>query len=408
MVPVTPRKTPDERQQECIKLALAKWHKGIIHFKQLAHKFNVVQISLQNWAHGGATHKEAHAHQQKVPPSVEKALEDWHKQLNNCGFPPCMDLSMEMALVLAEQRTVKQNNPELLKLRQHWIANFLDGHPTLAKKIWVLLDWQWVMSNNVQSLCDCFRKLQRLLWKHRFQSNDIYNMDAKGFVLGYSAKIKVICRRGSHPPRVTQDGTQELVTVIECSSAGLVVLPSVVIYKGAGQYMGWHSETSDPDTVFASAPNDWSDDDQGLEWIKRFYTHTFSNCLPLIQILGGHRSHFWSQFCQNAFAHNMIMFCLPTHSTYLPQPLDVGLFGSLPQYNWIAADDHMQDTLTGIVKGTSWQFYSVACTVAYTANNIKAACHKTAIFLFNPDSVSTQLQVRSVHSPVQHHSILIL
>ena len=61
--------------------------------------------------------------------------------------------------------------------------------------------------------------------------------------------------RGRCAPRVTQHGTQELVTVIKCCCAGVVVLPSFVIYSGAGQYMGWHSETSDPDSVFASSPN---------------------------------------------------------------------------------------------------------------------------------------------------------
>jgi hypothetical protein len=107
--------------------------------------------------------------------------------------------------------------------------------------------------------------------------NDIYNMDEKGFVLGYSAKAKVICQRGQRPPEVTQDGNREVVTVIESCSADLVVLPSFVIYKGAGQYMGWHSETSDPDAVFDSSPNGWTEDELDLEWIKHVETHTFSS-----------------------------------------------------------------------------------------------------------------------------------
>jgi len=199
-----------------------------------------------------------------------------------------MDLLQAMALVLAEQRVVEENNLELAKLCKHWIANFLDRHPTLAAKYSAQLDRQREMANNVQSLRDNFCKLQRLLRKHGFQSNGIYNMEEKGFVLGYSAKAKLICRCGRRPPRVTQDGTRELVTVIECCSAGLVVLPSFVIYKGAGQYMGWHSETSDPEAVFASSPNGWTNDELGLEWIKYFDTHTSSNGRPRLLILDGH------------------------------------------------------------------------------------------------------------------------
>jgi hypothetical protein len=44
-------------------------------------------------------------------------------------------------------------------------------------------------------------------------------MDEKRFVLGYSAKAKVICQRGQRPPEVTQDGNREVVTVIESCSA---------------------------------------------------------------------------------------------------------------------------------------------------------------------------------------------
>jgi len=86
------------------------------------------------------------------------------------------------------------------------------------------------MANNEQSLRDYFCKLQHLSRKHGFQSNGIYNMDEKGFVVGYSAKAKLICRHGRHPRRVTQDGTRELGTGIQCCSAALVVLPSFVIY----------------------------------------------------------------------------------------------------------------------------------------------------------------------------------
>jgi len=61
--------------------------------------------------------------------------------------------------------------------------------------------------------------------------------------------------------------------------------------------MGWHSETSDPDAVFASSPNGWTDDKLGLKWIKHFDTHTSSNSRPHLLILDGHRSYLSIQFC---------------------------------------------------------------------------------------------------------------
>jgi hypothetical protein len=69
-----------------------------------------------------------------------------------------MDLLKVMALVLAEQRVVEENNLDLAKLRKHWIANFLNYHPTLAAKYSAQLDRQRAMANNAQSLGDYFRK----------------------------------------------------------------------------------------------------------------------------------------------------------------------------------------------------------------------------------------------------------
>jgi len=46
-----------------------------------------------------------------------------------------------------------------------------------------------------------------------------------------------------------------MLTVIECCCAALYVLPSFVIFKGAVHYMGWHTETSDPEAKFTYSPN---------------------------------------------------------------------------------------------------------------------------------------------------------
>jgi transcriptional antiterminator len=48
IAPVTPRTTPNECQEEHIKLALAKQYKENVPFNQLALKFNVPQTTLQD------------------------------------------------------------------------------------------------------------------------------------------------------------------------------------------------------------------------------------------------------------------------------------------------------------------------------------------------------------------------
>ena len=46
-------------------------------------------------------------------------------------------------------------------------------------------------------------------------------------------------------------------------------------------------------------------------------------------IVDGHGSHISIEFFEFCLSVNIIPCCLPTHSTYLLQPLDVGLFSPL-------------------------------------------------------------------------------
>jgi len=187
--------------------------------------------------------------------------------------------------------------------------------------------------------------LIRLIRTRKLQPEDIFNMDEKGFIIGMSLKAKVICQRGRWPPWVTQDGMREMLTVIECCCATLYVLPSFVIFKGAAQHMGWHTETSDPDAKFTYSPNGWTDDDPALEWLCHLDKHTRDReggaGRTRLLILDGHHLHITLKFCQYAIDNNIKLLCFPSHMTYLLRPLDIGLFGPLQKYYSKAADDHM-------------------------------------------------------------------
>jgi len=141
---------------------------------------------------------------------------------------------------------------------------------------------------------------------------------------------------------------KEMPTVIECCCAALYVLPSFVIFKGEAQYLGWHTETSNPNTKFAYSRNGWTDDELALEWLDTLTSIPgIGRVVPgatHLLILNGHYSHITLEFCQYAIENNIELLCFPSHTTHLLQPLDVDLFGPLQKYYAKAADDHIQDT----------------------------------------------------------------
>lgn len=48
-------------------------------------------------------------------------------------------------------------------------------------------------------------------------------------------------------------------------------------------------------------------------------------------IIDGHTSHISTKFIQFTHEQKIVCLCLPAHSTYLLQSLDVGIFSSLKQ-----------------------------------------------------------------------------
>jgi hypothetical protein len=59
---------------------------------------------------------------------------------------------------------------------------------------------------------------------------------------------------------------------------------------------------------------------------------------PILLILDSHGSHETSRILQLAELHNIIILCLPPHTTHKLQPLDVGVFGPL-QRAWLERCD---------------------------------------------------------------------
>ena len=53
---------------------------------------------------------------------------------------------------------------------------------------------------------------------------------------------------------------------------------------------------------------------------------------PLLLLLDGHSSHFTLELVQTAAEQDVVIFCLPPHTTADSQPFDTSVFGPLKSY----------------------------------------------------------------------------
>ena len=242
--------------EEKIRCALEKRDREGTSFQDLAAEFEVPRSTLNDRARGRKSRQKAHEKEQALPPAIEDALEKWAQKMDDHGFPPRLDIFKAVAQELAEKNAEQMGDPNRAKLGESWLQKFLDRHPKVSSKFGSNLDRQRALAGSPGPIIDYFNKLKKVLKKYNFLPENIYNMDEKGFMLGMSNRAKVICRAGRRPPRVTQDGARELITVIETVCAAQFIeagipnwrkqkamqMPNLPIVQKVTQQMnlGWH------------------------------------------------------------------------------------------------------------------------------------------------------------------------
>jgi hypothetical protein len=83
----------------------------------------------------------------------------------------------------------------------------------------------------------------------------------------------------------------------------------------------------------ATTENGWTDENVCVRWFTSCFVPAAkahaNNNKPIVLMYDGHGSHVTLEMIDAALAHNVILFCLPPHTTHRLQPCDVGVFGLL-------------------------------------------------------------------------------
>ena len=131
-------------------------------------------------------------------------------------------------------------------------------------------------------------------------------MDEKVFLLGMSNRAKVIVRRGRGPPRETEDGLRERITVVETCCANNTMFPPMVIYQGKGLYRGWFDaddEYVDRTAIFAHSDKGFTTNELATRWLVDYFdawTRDAADGPQRLLILDGHRTHYSIDFVRSA------------------------------------------------------------------------------------------------------------
>ncbi|EIW78069.1 hypothetical protein CONPUDRAFT_42105, partial [Coniophora puteana RWD-64-598 SS2] len=93
----------------------------------------------------------------------------------------------------------------------------------------------------------------------------------------------------------------------------------------------------------------------------------------------GHGSHVTSEMVRIGFDNDVMLYCLPPHTTHRLQPCDVGAFGPLKKFWFTAIEWYLR--LTGRELGTNHVplIYMLARRAAFQPRTLLRAWSKSGI-----------------------------
>ena len=154
----------------------------------------------------------------------------------------------------------------------------------------------------------------------------IWNADEAGFPLCATSGKVISIRNSKNVYAITAD-TKEQITALCAISAAGDALPPMHIFPGTRFKYNPMLNCVDG-AYFGHSPTGWISTELFYGWIANHFAKRVS-VRPVVLLIDGHSSHIdihTFKFCRE---NNILLYCLPPHSSHLTQPLDVSFFKPL-------------------------------------------------------------------------------
>ncbi|XP_026323303.1 uncharacterized protein LOC113232741 [Hyposmocoma kahamanoa] len=321
----------------------------------------------------------------------EKKIVAHIKKLEQVGFAPERKDVKEMAFQIAKKLEIK--NPFLessASAGNTWFMGFMKRNPELSTRQSEGLSLARAYGVNREDVKYFFDLLTKLYEKNDFANHpeDIYNMDESGIQVNNKAG-KVVATKGARDVfTLTSCEKGENVTVIACCNAQGNFIPPVLIYKGTYSKPQFSEGLPPGSQVFMNKKSSYINSDLFMKWFEEVFLRHKSQRKTLL-VLDGHSSHSNNiRLLEVAKENNVILLCLPSHTTHALQPLDRAFFRPLKMYfaqearAWMVRNKDKKLTRYDVSKliGGAWG-------KAATIRNGVSALKSCGIYPFNPSAI---------------------
>ncbi len=212
-------------------------------------------------------------------------------------------------------------------------------------------------------------------------------MDETGLPLDHKP-AKVVTLKGAKKVHCRTSGNKIQITILACANAAGAVIPPMVIFEGKRLNVEW-TKGEVPCTLYGMSYKGWTDMELFSFWMKDQFLPSIPPALPVLLLLDGHSSHYEPETIRYAASQDVVIVCLPPHTTHVSQPLDVSFFKPLKVYWSEVCHRYMQDNPGRVV--TKYQFSSLFSTASYKTvrpETIVSGFRKVGVCPFNSNAIT--------------------
>ncbi|CAF3053425.1 unnamed protein product [Rotaria sp. Silwood2] len=239
-----------------------------------------------------------------------------------------------------------------------------------------------------------FAHLKDVLTTHNLfnRPDAIWNVDESGFTDDPGRKQVVVTRSNKHPTSSHSGSGKSHTTVLICASAIGECLPPYLIHRGVRLYDIWCPKNGFPGTRYNVSPTGWVEEPIFFDWFSRQFLPAIKSIKrPVILIYDGHYTHISTRIIKMAMNNDVIIECLPPHTTTILQPLDlVTLTKVKTAWRQLLRKHNLQTNSAPIDKVK----FALLIKELWENHLLKSHCQggfsRAGIFPFDPRAVSTE------------------
>ena len=364
---------------------MSAYRNGDMGLNASAKAYGVPKATLKRHLYGSNKHANGEikklGRQQVLPLHVEEELVKHLVAMENMFFGVTRKELMKLAYEVAEKNDIPHGFNRISKMAgKTWYRKFMLRHPEISLRQPEATSVARASGFNNEAVGRYFTLLEKIIDEHKLTAMRIYNMDESGISVVQKSCQKVIGLKGKHQIGSISSAERGInTTVVCCNNAAGQYVPPLVIFKRK-RMPAELSNGAPIGSVVTCNDSGWMDADTFTKWLQ----HSVDSVKPtadtnVFLVLDGHSTHVKNlKAIELARKENVIMLCLPPHTTHKIQPLDRTLFKPLHTYYDQAAERWLRTHVGRVITpyqlcGLFNEAYCKAATMA-TAINGFARC----------------------------------